>query len=141
MPIPVRPLDQVISKWKTKATAATTDYTAGVQAPRYDWQAQTIAAKDAWKAGVTDAAGRGAFEKGVSKVSTAFWQKRALELGSARYADGVGKSVDIYKGKFAPFYEALSKIDLPPRGARGDPKNLERVRTIMDTLRKVKTST
>jgi len=140
MPIPLRPLEKVVEKWRGKTTAASSDYVAGVQAPKYDWQAQSLAAKDAWKAGVTDAAGRGAFEKGVAKKGTAFWQKRTLDLGPGRFTDGVTKSVDVYKGEFASFYDALGKIELPARGARGDPKNLERVRTIMETMRKVKTS-
>jgi len=89
---------------------------------------------------VTDAAGRDAYSKGVAKKPTAFWQKRALELGVSRYPDGVSKSVDVYESEWKPYYDALSKIELPARGARGDPKNLERVRVIVTTLRSVKTA-
>ncbi len=141
MPIPVRPLDKVVEKWSSRATAAAPDYSAGVSAPRKDWAAAATAAKSAWQAGVTDAAGRDAFAKGVAKAGTAKWQKKAVELGTRRYPEGVGVAKDDFKGGFAPYYDALSKIDLPPRGARGDPKNLERVRTIMQTLRSVKTAT
>jgi hypothetical protein len=139
MPIPLRPLDKVVDKWSTRATSAAPDYNAGVAAPRKDWAAQAVAAKGAWQAGITEAASRDAFGKGVAKAGTAKWQKKAVELGTRRYPEGVNAAKDDYKADFAAFYDALSKIDLPPRGARGDPKNLERVRTIMQTLRQVKT--
>jgi hypothetical protein len=140
MPIPLRPLEKIVEKWSSRATAAASDYAAGVSAPRKDWATQAVAAKAAWQAGVTEAAGRDAYAKGVSRVGTAKWQKKAVELGTRRYPEGVGVAKDDYKTAFAPYYDALSKIDLPARGARGDPKNLERVRTIMQTLRQVKTA-
>jgi len=127
-------------EWKNRATSAAPDYQFGVSNPLNDWQANALAAKDAWRAGVTDAAGRDAYAKGVAKKPTAFWQKRTLDLGVARYPDGVSKSVDVYESEWKPYYDALSKIELPPRGARGDPKNLERVRVIVTTLRSVKTA-
>lgn len=138
MPIPLKPLDKVIEKWKNRATAASADFAAGVQSPLKDWKTQALAAAPAWRDAITQAAGRDAYKTGVAAKDTAFWQKRAIELGAPRYSDGVAKSVDVYKNEFAPFYDALSKIELPPRGARGDPKNLERVRVITETLRKVK---
>jgi hypothetical protein len=138
MPIPLRPLDQVKTKWKNRASAAAPDYTAGVTAPLRDWAANATAASGAWKQGVTDAAGRNAFEKGVRRAGTAKWQAKAVSLGARRYPEGVAAAEADYESGFKPFYEALSKIDLPPRGPRGDPRNYERVKTIGDTLRKVK---
>ncbi len=140
MPIPLRPLDKVVDKWSARATAAAPDYSAGVSAPLRDWATQATAAKGAWQAGVTEAASRDAYAKGVATAGTAKWQRKATTLGTRRFSEGVAAAKDDYKGGFAQFYDALSKIDLPPRGARGDPKNLERVRTIMQTLRSVKTA-
>ncbi len=57
MPIPLRPLEKVVEKWSGRATAAAPDYSAGVAAPKKDWATYATAAKDAWRAGVTDAAG------------------------------------------------------------------------------------
>jgi hypothetical protein len=140
MPIKLRPLDQIVTKWNTRASGAGPDYQAGIAAPRTPWSQAALAAKDAWRAGITDAAGRDAFAKGVAKVGDAKWLRKASELGVQRYPQGVTAAKDDYKNGFAPFYDALSKIDLPPRGARGDPKNIERVRTIVQTLRSIKTS-
>lgn len=141
MPIVLRSLDKIVEKWRARASAASGDYAAGVEAPKYDWQKNTLAASDAWKAGITEAAAKNTFAKGVAARSTDFWKSRAMTLGTARYADGISKSVDVYKGNFAPYYDTLSKLELPPRGARGDPKNIERVRAIITALRSKKVGT
>jgi len=141
MPLKLRPLDQITDKWERRASGAVADYQAGLAAPRQPWSQAAIAAKGAWQQGVTEAAGRDAFAKGVAKAGDTKWLNKANTLGVRRYPEGVGVAKDDYKTGFAPYYDALTKIDLPPRGARGDPKNLERVRAIMQTLRKIKVET
>ncbi|MEM4667471.1 MAG: hypothetical protein QW498_09240 [Thermofilum sp.] len=141
MPIVLRPLDKIVEKWRSRASAASGDYAEGVAAPKQDWQKNTLAASDAWKAGVTEAASKNLFAKGVAATPTDYWKTRATTLGTARFSDGVSKSVDVYKSKFAPYYDTLSKLELPPRGARGDPKNIERVRAIITALRSKKVGT
>ncbi|MEM4020022.1 MAG: hypothetical protein QXG57_07340 [Thermofilaceae archaeon] len=141
MPIVLRPLDKIVEKWRARASAASGDYAEGVAAPKQDWQKNTLAASDAWKAGVTEAAAKNLFAKGVAATPTDYWKTRATTLGTARFSDGVSKSVDVYKSKFAPYYDVLSKLELPPRGARGDPKNIERVRAIITALRSKKVGT
>lgn len=138
MPIVLRPLDRIVEKWRSRATAALTDYSEGVQAPRNPWQKQAAAASETWKAAITDAAARDAYRKGVVTTSEEFWRSRTLVLGTARFTDGVSKSVDVFKNNWAQFYDVLSRIELPPRGPRGDPKNVERVRAIMTALRQKK---
>jgi hypothetical protein len=138
MPIKLRPLEKITDKWSTRAAAAVTDYAEGLVSPKVPWSQAATAAKDAWRQGVTDAAGRDAFAKGVARAGDAKWLKKAQEFGPARYPDGVSKTKDDYKGGFAPFYDALSKVELPPRRARGDPANVERVKTIITAMRSTK---
>jgi hypothetical protein len=140
MPIPLRPLDTVVGpKWKNRASAAATDYASGVSAPLRDWATNAAAAEGAWKQGVTDAAARGAFGAGVRKAGTGKWQGKATTLGARRYPEGVAAAEKDYVDAFKPYYDALSKIELTPRGPRGDPRNYDRVKQIGDALRKVKT--
>ena len=139
MPIPLRPLDYIKQKYATRATAAAGDFQFGVQNPLRDWATNAAAAEGAWRDGVQDAIARGAFGKGVKAAGTQFWQARTLTLGVPRYTQGVQASVDLYADRFKPYYEALSRVTLPPRGKRGDPRNLERVRVIIEALRRVKT--
>lgn len=139
MPIKLRPLEKITEKWTTRASGATTEYSEGLAAPKVPWSAAAIAAKEAWRQGVTDAAGRDAFAKGVAKAGDAKWFKKASELGTRRFSEGVTAAKEDYKGGFSPYYDALTKIELPPRRARGDPANVERVKAIMTTLRSIKT--
>lgn len=139
MPIKLKPLEKIVDKWSTRASGAAADYASGITMPKQPWSAAATAAKDAWRTGVTDAAGRDAYAKGVAKAGDAKWLKKASEIGARRYPEGVTAAKDDYKGGFAPVYDTLSKVELPVRGPRGDPKNIERVRTIVQALRQLKT--
>jgi hypothetical protein len=56
------------------------------------------------------------------------WQKRtgASDLARERYKRGV-----------EPYYNALKRIILPPK-IKGDPANLERMRIVVEALRRTK---
>lgn len=136
--VEVPSVDRVKDKWVRKASAATDDYRAGVENPRRDWKQATLSAVDAWSQGVQNAINNGLFEKGVNAVSTEDWKKQALELGVRRYADGVRASADKYAKKMSKVLAILKEVSLPPRKARGDPANLDRVRVIMEALHKAK---
>lgn len=137
--VKLRPLDTIKGKWKNRASAAAGDYKFGIENPLEDWATNASAAESAWEGGVQDAISRKAFSKGVKAAGTAKWQERALKKGVRRYPEGVAIAEDDYAKGFEPYYNALSRVTLPPRGPRGDPRNLERVRVIVETLRKVKT--
>ena len=138
MPLKLRPIEKIVDKWRGRASAAGPDYAEGIAAPKTPWSVAATGAKEAWRQGITDAAGRDAYAKGVVKAGDAKWLKKASELGTRRFPEGVGAAVDDYKSGFAPFYDTLTKIELPPRRARGDPANVERVKTIMTALRSKK---
>ena len=44
-----------------------------------------------------------------------------------------------YEQGFAPFAQVIQGVNLPPRGARGDPRNYENVRLIGEALHAAKT--
>jgi len=136
--VEVPSIERVKEKWERKATAATEDYRVGVESPRTDWKTATLNAVDTWVQGVQNAINNDLFRKGVEAVTTEDWKKAALELGVRRYADGVRASVDKYAKKMAKVLAILKEVTLPPRGPRGDTKNLDRVRVIMETLHKAK---
>jgi len=127
------------ARWSRKAGAAGVDYTEGVQSPRADWQAATVAAAASQAAGVQAAIGRGAFAKGVARAGTAKWQTKSVKLGPSRYAQGVQEGVADYETGVAPFLSVIEGITLPARAPKGDPRNLERVKIIATALRAKKT--
>lgn len=134
----IRPTDEIAAKWASVTPQRTGDYEAGVRNPRTDWKQATSNANDAWKAGVTAAVNDNAFAKGVGKSGTPVWQDGALTKGTQRWGQGVQLAQDKYATAFAPYREAIQRTTLPPRFARRDPRNLQRVNAIVEALVKVK---
>jgi len=130
--------DQVASKWARVTPERAPDYEDGVRNPTKDWGTQTAAAEDTYKAGVTAAMGRGAFGKGVRKAGTASWQKGAIEKGTARFGPGVQTAQPKYQSAIADVLSTINSVTLPPRYAKGDPRNIARVSAIATALHKKK---
>lgn len=134
----IRPIDVIAAKWATVTPQRAGDYEAGVQQPRKDWARQAGAAADAWAAGVQQAVQNKSFAKGVSKAGTPKWQEGAVQKGVPRWGPGVQLAQDTYAAGFAPYREAIARVQLPPRYARRDPRNLARVTAVVDALKRAK---
>jgi len=139
MAIKTKPIADVAAKWASRASAASPDYQKGIQAPSKDWATEAKAAEAAYQAGVQDSISRGAFGKGVSRAGSEKWSRKAIAVGPARYGPGVTAAQPDYTSDFGPYLDALGRIALPTRGKRGDPANIERVRTIATALHSQKT--
>lgn len=131
----VRDAGKSAEKWVRAAQAKTQDYSEGVQAPRADWATATKAAAGAYKQGVQDAIGKGRFEKGVAAAGTQKQMRKALEVGAPRYAQGVAAAQGEYQSGVQPYLDVIKNTALPPRGPKGSPGNIERVRVIATALR------
>jgi hypothetical protein len=130
----IRDLAAIKEKWTRVTPQRTEDYKIGVKNPRRDWEKETEAASDTYKAGVDAAHAKGLFAKGVRRVGTKKWQTKALLKGPTRFAEGVYMAGDDYEQGFAPYREAIAKVDLGPRFPKRDPRNLGRVKKIVDAL-------
>ncbi len=125
-------------RWANRVQTATQDYAEGVANPRRSWQASTSAAQDAYKAGVTKAAAEGRFAKGVAKAGDEKWKRKATTVGAERFGPGAAAAVQDYQSGVAPYIQTIESTNLPPRGPKGDPRNIERVRVLADALHKRK---
>jgi len=131
----IKSIDQSSDKWVRRASVAGPDYQAGVTNPRAPWAAAAVAGKMNWQTGVQGAITRDAFAKGVTNAGDEKWRTAAIRKGPGRFAEGVAIGKDEWQKGFAPYQAAISAVVLPPRGAKGDPKNIERVRAVATTLR------
>jgi hypothetical protein len=136
----IRSVEDIANKYARVTPGRATDYSDGVKAPKKDWKSETSAAKDSWAQGVQEAVGRGAFEKGVSKAGTEKWQRKAVDVGVPRWGAGVTAGKDDYKNGFAPYQSTLAALELPAKGAKGDPRNFDRVVKIGTALHAKKIS-
>jgi hypothetical protein len=136
----IKDMGRITDAWKRRSQASTPDYEAGVRNPRKDWARQTAAAEDNYNKGVQAAISRKAFGKGVQNAGTEKWQRNAIEKGTMRWADGINASEKAYADGFAPYADVIRNTSLPARGAKGDPKNIERVRVMAKALHDKKVS-
>ena len=136
----IKDLSSTSAKWARRAGSASQEYTEGIRSPRRDWKNATVGAEKNYEIGVQAGIARHAFSAGVTRAGTEKWQKRATELGGARFASGVQASEGAYNTGFAPFHGILSSLTLPPRGSKGSPENLQRVAAVATALRAKKVS-
>jgi len=130
----IKSLSSIGEKWARVTPGRMEDYKLGIQSPKRDWAEETKAAKGNWKAGIDAAHAKNLFVKGVEKAGTGKWKTKALLKGPARFAEGVYIAQPDYEKGFAPYREAIAAVDLGPRYPKRDPRNLERVKRIVDAL-------
>ncbi len=134
----IKALKNIRDKWTRVTPGRTEDYKLGIQNPRRDWAEEAASAKDIWKAGIDAAAQKDLYRKGVIAAGTNKWQEKALKKGPGRFSEGVYLAGDDYEKGFKPYHEAIERVDLGPRYPRRDPRNIERVKRIVEALVKVK---
>jgi len=130
----IKSLSAIREKWARVTPMRTEDYKLGIQNPKRDWADETEAAKNNWKMGIDQAAAKDLFAKGVSAAGTGKWRDNALKKGPGRFAEGVMIAESDYEKGFAPYHAAIERADLGPRFPRRDPRNLNRVKAIVDAL-------
>lgn len=134
----IKPIDQSSDKWVRRASVAGPDYLQGIQNPRRPWAASCKEGEGNYKAAVTAAAARGAYGAGIIRVGDEKWRQRAIIKGPGRFSEGVAIGKDDWQKGFAPYQAAIGAITLPPRGPKGDLRNMERTKVIFTTLRALK---
>jgi hypothetical protein len=135
MAINIKPLSTIVAKYVARASSAGAAYTDGVNNPRQDYAASTVASAPSWAAGVQLAITDGRFVKGVQTKGAAKWQTRSNTVGAQRYPGGINAGQGAYSAGIQPFLQALSSLNLPPRAPKGDPANLQRVAVVAQALR------
>jgi len=130
----IRSIEHIARKWASVTPGRSEDYRAGVENPRKSWSASASAAEPAYEMGVTQAIAKKKFGKGVKDAGDEKWQRGAVEKGTARWGPGVTMAEPDYRSGFAPYRDAIERVTLPPRYARRDPRNLARVKAVVDAL-------
>jgi hypothetical protein len=130
----IKALSAIRDKWTRVTPGRQEDYKLGIQNPKRDWEAETIAAKENWKAGVDQAHAKGLFDRGVTKAGTKKWQEKSVKKGPGRFAEGVYLAGSDYERGFAPYREAIARVDLGPKYPRRDPRNIQRVIRVVEAL-------
>jgi len=134
----IKSIGAIQEKWGRVTPGRTEDYTLGIKNPKRDWAQAAAASKESHKAAMQAAAANDSYGKGVNKAGTARWQDRAIRKGPSRFAEGVIVGAADYGTAFAPYADTIKATTLPVRFPKGDLRNLDRVKTISQALRKKK---
>lgn len=130
----IRSMDLIAKKWASVTPMRADDYAAGIANPRRSWSKATINAEDAYEEGVRKSIAAKTFGKGVARAGDEKWARKASTRGVANWGPGVAEAEGDYAAGFAPYRDAIANVKLPPRYARRDPRNLNRVKAIVDAL-------
>jgi len=130
----IKPLASIGQKWTRVTPGRTQDFREGVEAPRRDWAKATAAAEQNYNEGIDAARAEGRFGKGVARAGTAKWQAKTITKGVGRWGEGVRAATEDYEKGFAPYHDTIKSLQLPPRGPKGDPRNIDRVAAIAQAL-------
>ena len=130
----IRSLAKIVAKYQRVTPLKAKEYEEGIKDPKKVWADEAKASEEAWAGGVTDAVARGAFAKGVEECGQAGYIDPALKKGVARFRGGVEYGIPKYNKKFAIFRDVIEAVALPPRGPKGDPRNIDRVAAIAAAL-------
>lgn len=136
----IKSLDRITTKWGANSALAGDSYRDGVQSPRRSWAASAAAADEARKAGLAEADARNAFVIGVNAAGDSKWKNNAVVLGPARFRQGVQNAKPSFSSGFTKYHGVISGTTLPPRGPKGSPENIERVRVVADALHSARVS-
>jgi len=129
---------KIAEKWARVTSGRTEDYEDGVRNPKKDWEAETKAAETRYEDGIKAAITRKAFGKGVAECGTATQQKKTIEKGIIRWPEGVRVAQDDMRAGMEKVVKVLEATKLPPAYAKGDPRNLERVKVVTQALHQMK---
>jgi len=138
VPLVVRDLDNIASKWAERASASSSYYAHGIENPRVPWSKATLNAVERWHRAITAPQVKQTFERGVKGAGDKRWQENAKSKGPARYAEGVAVAKQQFKDRFEPYHKIIKTILLAPRGPRGSEQNLQRVAQVARALHEAK---
>lgn len=121
-----------------RGSVAANSYKAGVTGAGGAWHAGAKAAKDNYAQGVQAAISRNAFERGVDDAGPATYEQAATTVGAANFPGGIQRSAPKYQRNVATYLDTLRQTELPLRGPKGSPANLQRVAVVTEALRRKK---
>jgi hypothetical protein len=138
MPIQIKDVGTLATKFVNRAVGAVADYKAGVMAPKTSQSAAAIAAAPNWQQAVSSQAAMNRFTAGLRAAGDQGWQTGASTKGAAHYPDGIRGAQQKWATNVGPFLAALASLSLPPKGIRGSDANIGRVSAVASALHALK---
>jgi hypothetical protein len=100
--------------------------------------ANAIAAIPNWRIGVSSGSAEQLLRAGLNRAGAGKIQRRVEKVGQSRFSEGVNAAEDDYRGRITSVLSTIAGANDPGRGARGDPRNYQRVQAIGDALHRAR---
>lgn len=134
MPIQIKDVGTLSTKFANRAANAAPDYKAGVMTPRRSQSQSAVAAAGTWQASVASAGALARFKARITAAGDAGWQAGVIAKGADRYAPGVRAGQTKWANNVGPYLQVIAGLNLPPRGIRGSDANIQRVSAVATAL-------
>lgn len=125
-------------KFVTRASAAAGDYKDGVAGAGAEWEQKTRDGEANFEQGIQQAIADKRFGKGVAGSANKY-QTNASTLGSSRYTGGIANAREAWQRGVQPALDVLKSLQLPPKGPRRSPQNMQRANAVAVALGALKT--
>jgi hypothetical protein len=128
MPIRIKPIETLKAKFKQNTGSASQSYKDGINNPRRDQKAATLAAAQNYVDGINEAIADNRFEKGVNATPAGKWQANSTAVGAGRYITGAPNATEAWGQGVGPVLAAIAGVPDMPRGVKGSEQNFQRQR-------------
>lgn len=100
--------------------------------------ANAVAAIPNWRIGVGSGSAEVLLRSGLNRAGAAKITRKVEKVGVNRFGEGVREATDDYRGRITTVLSTIAGASDPGRGARGDPRNYQRVQAIGDALHRAR---
>jgi hypothetical protein len=138
MALRVRSAQAAADAFVAGANGAAKSYTDGVAGAGQAWHDGAAGASDTYAQGTQAAIADGRYLKGVNKAGAQRYVDKATKVGAGRYTAGAAASKQDYQAGVQPYLDVIAAQNLPLRGPKGSPGNINRVAQIAQALRQKK---
>jgi hypothetical protein len=131
--IVIRDVGSLSQKFVTRGQAAVDDWKKGVQQTTKSQSGNAIAAAANWQAALQGEKVLARFKARLTAAGDGKWRTNAVTKGAdqGRFSGGIGAAGPAWAAGVAPIFQALTALQLPDRGLKRSPANLQRVAAVI----------
>ena len=132
--ISIRDVGSLSQKFVRRGQAAVEDWKAGVQQTTKSQAGEAIAAAGRWQQALQGDAVLARFKAKLNAAGDGKWRDNAIKKGAdqGRFAGGIGAAGAAWAAGVTPIFDALRALQLPDRGLKRSPQNLDRARAVIE---------
>lgn len=134
MAIETKSLADAQSNWTSVTPGRAGVYAQNAISRVAKWATNTVAGIPNFRAAVSASNIEARIRANVQGKGSQRYPSKIREVGQARFSQGVGAAGPDYSSGFGPYLQVIQGVQLPAKGPRGAPQNLQRVSAVTVAL-------